>query len=156
MAATGRFWAVYWGVSGRGLWYFRCISSNWACSSLFRLFSSSAGSSWYGRPVNAHMVCGRSELPEGSSELESEGGGIVFLVIREVEDSGNEGGVGCEEFRGGREGVKSTLLVPPRWDRVTETCWKQHGQGRVVRQVLWPDGNRAFRLLGNVTPVYCG
>ena len=70
---------------------------------------------------------------EGTSDSGAES---VLWVTREVEDSGNEGGIGCEEFGGGSEGVKSTLLVPPRWDRVIETCWKQQGQGRVVRQVL--------------------
>ena len=128
MDATGRFCAVYCGVSGGGLWYFRIISFSWFCISAFLLFTSSTDGSSYGLPVKAHMVC--AGLKEGS-EL----GGGESTGMGAWEDSGSGGGVKREGFGDGDEEVKS-IQVPPRWERVTETCWKQQGQERVARQVL--------------------
>ena len=74
------------------------------------------------------MVCVR--LKEGS-----EIGGGESTGIGAWGGSGSGGGVKHEGFGDSDEEVKS-ILVPPRWERVTETCWKQQGQERVARHVL--------------------
>ena len=74
------------------------------------------------------MVCVR--LKEGS-----EIGGGESTGIGAWGGSGSGGGVKHEVFGDSDEEVKS-ILVPPRWERVTETCWKQQGQERVARHVL--------------------